>query len=267
MKRTILTFLCVFSAAAPAFCEENSGWLPKKKLFTPFFADLTQPAFALRYTKVSGGTLAEVNLGDEFGIYRRSLGGGELQFGLAGGAAARFDISKITNDYQIADYSLVLPADYVSGQWAFRAMYWHTSSHLGDDYIKRSGIAASSLRKHVTDDIRLSAAYSGIKPLRLYAGAGYAFNLIPKDDRRLRFQAGVEAQKPAGAGEIFAAADIQALERLGFRPSFCARAGIRRRSETSSASAFAEFFAGRLPYLGFMTEAETHWSLGLSFEM
>jgi hypothetical protein len=243
--------------------------LPQKKLFAPFPAYPTYPAFNLRYAVPAGsGSRAEINMGDEFGLVSAGFAdGGKAQLGIMGGVAARFDISKVTNDFEITDFSLAFPVDYIRGDWAFRAMYWHTSSHIGDDFIKSNAIASQLLSKNVTDEFRFYAAYDPVRFLRLYAGPAYAFNLIPSVNERWRFHAGAQARTGGAPVSYFAAADFQSLERNSWNPSFTARAGVRREAERSAVSAYAEFFAGRQPYLGFMTQSETKWSLGFAFEM
>jgi len=228
-----------------------SEWLPEKKqLFKPFQADQTQPSYVTRVSFPSGqGKRAEVNMGDEFGIYRGSLNGNSIQAGVMGGVAARFDISRVTNDLEIADYSLALPVDYALGGWAFRGMYWHTSSHIGDDYIRSRNV---SVRKNVTDEIKFYASRD-ITPqllsLRLYAGGGYAFNYLPKRSGALRAHAGAEWYHAKG---WFCAVDLQSLARLKYQPSLNARFGWRKHGRTGDFSIFGEFAAGHMPYLGFM---------------
>lgn len=252
----------------------GADWFPEgKQVFSPLAADLTQPAYAVRLTgPVGKSRLAEVNIGDEFGIFSwKTKKGGKMQVGLLGGVAARFDISKITNDLEVADYSGALPLDYSRGDWSARCMYWHTSSHLGDDYINHSN---PDIVKNVTDEWRGYVSYSpralrrdGRYSARIYTGGGYAFNLLPKREGRKRVQAGIELSVGSGSAEFFGAADLQSLERLGWQPSSSARIGWRKPGVSGTFSAFMEFFSGHLEYLGFMDRKETHWSLGMSFEM
>jgi len=254
--------------AAPAFASDFA-FLPRKKLFAPFIADPQYPVFAVRYSMIAGGAnRAEINMGDEFALVSSRLSGGAtVQFGIMGGVAARFNISEITNDFEIADFTLAFPFDYSLGPWALRAMYWHTSSHIGDDFIKGGAIAPQLLSKHVTDELRFYASYNPAGFLRVYAGPGYAFNLIPSTGERWRLHGGAEARTSGRPVSLFAAADLQSLQRNGWNPSFTARTGVRREGPTSAASVWCEFFSGRLPYLGFMAAAETKWSLGFGFEM
>jgi len=264
----IKRLLCcaVFSAfASAAFAGEA---LPQKHLFAPFIADPTQPSFGARYTGVVGsGNLAEVNMGDEFGIYAQDFNSGKLQFGIMGGVAARFDISKVTNDFQVADFSVAFPLDYKMDKLTLRAMYWHTSSHIGDDYIISHNLTPDQLSKHVTDDVRVYADYALCEHLRVYGGASYSFNMIPHTTKFYRVHTGAEASLVRGDKTYFAAGDFQSYQRMGWQPSFTTRLGVKKSGKTSAVSAYAEFFSGHLPYLGLMTETETHWGGGFIFQM
>lgn len=263
--KTLLSLALMLLPAACAAAE----FLPGKNLFRPFIADPTQPSYNVRLTgRVGAGKMAEINMGDGFGAVGWDLASGaQLRLGIMGGVAARFDIAKVTNDIQVADYSLLFPLDYKKGPWELRAMYWHTSSHLGDDYIKSNNMQPGDLDKHVTDDGRLLASYNVTPELRVYGGGGYAFNMIADSDGRHMLHGGWECVLPAGEKtSYFTAMDLQSWQRVGWRPSFTARTGVRAQGK-QAASVYLEFFSGQLLYLGLMPRTETHWSLGLGFEL
>lgn len=265
MKKLVFAVFAACFAVQGAWAAEI---LPQKKLFKPFVADPTQPSFAVRLTgKVGGNRMAEINMGDEFGIARWNAGANKIQFGVMGGVAGRFDISRITNDFQVADFSLAFPVDFVADKWGLRAMYWHTSSHVGDDYIITNGVVPTQLEKHVTDDFRLIGDYRPLPELRLYGGMYYAFNIIPHTSDRWHTQCGVEGEKRVENHAWFAAANLTAHAKYGWQPSFTSRAGWKYYGQTSSASLFGEFFSGHLPYLSFSDQTETHWSFGFSIAM
>jgi Protein of unknown function (DUF1207) len=266
MIKRILVFGFLFLLSCPLMALE---WIPPKTVFKPFLADLTYPSYNTRYTSIVGRkNRAEVNFGDYFAIVGNDMeSGNRIQFGILGGAAARFNISRETNDLEVADYSLAFPIDYKVDKLVFRLMYWHTSSHLGDDYIKSNNLAASTLKKHVTDEVRAYVDYNMSERLRFYTGFSRAFNLRPDTSKKNRFHAGLEGKIIKNSNEIFCAWDFQSLQRLGWQPSFTSRMGIRHKNEKNAISAFVQFFSGHLTYLGLMQNKETQWSLGFSYEM
>jgi len=257
---------------APGVCAAGD-FLPGKNLFRPFIADPTQPSYNVRLTAPAGvGRLAEINMGDELGLAAWETPSGKLQLGVMGGVAARFDISRVTNDFQIADFSLAFPVDYKTGPWELRAMYWHTSSHLGDDYVKSRDLQPSTLQKHVTDDFRALASFAVSDRFRVYGGAACAFNIIPSDAGKHMLHGGTEFFfGPESATKktrpFFLAADLQSWQRVSWNPSFTARAGIRAKGQQQALSGYVEFFSGQLLYLGLMPQHETHWALGFNFEL
>lgn len=252
---------------------QAARFLPQEKVFKPLSADLTYPCFNTRWTlPVGKKNLAEINIGDEFGILRFDFNGSFMQFGIMGGAAARFDISRITNDLQIADYTLAFPLDYVKGLWVLRLIYWHTSSHIGDDYIASNNIAASILKKNVTDDVRLISSFVLFDWIRIYQGYSYSFNTIPDTDKPHGFDYGFEITLPLdkngkSSKQIFLTSHFHALQRHGWQPSATARTGVKFNGEKSALSLFVQFFAGRLPYLGFNNQKETSWAAGIGYEL
>ncbi|MBI4057332.1 MAG: DUF1207 domain-containing protein [Elusimicrobia bacterium] len=249
-----------------------SAWFPSaQELFEPLRADLTEPQYALRYSiPVGKQGLGEVNIGDTFGVYRADLGEGwRLQFNAGGGVATRFDLSQKTNDLQIADFTGNVPLDLKYGQqWGFRVMYWHTSSHLGDDYIKRT---SPPLAKNVTDEFRWYLNFTPTTHWRFYAGTGYAFKLLPFAAGN-RFQTGAEWTSPVMAKnsvQYFVWSDLQSLERTDWNASLNTRAGVKLGDPhgKGSLSLFLEFFSGHIPYLGFSHQKETHWGVGFVFDL
>ncbi|HUT85258.1 MAG TPA: DUF1207 domain-containing protein [Elusimicrobiales bacterium] len=268
-KKTKIIFALFF-----LFCASSINaidFLPPKEVFASPIADLTYPAFSTKYTlPVGKKNLAEISLGDEFGIMRFNFENSFLQFGIMGGLVGRFDISRITNDLQIADYTLAFPFDYVNGKWILRLMYWHTSSHIGDDYIASNAITPPSLRKNVTDDVRILQSFDLFEWLRIYQGYFYSFNMLPDTDKPHGFNYGFEIYLPLTKDtptkkQFFLASDFKALQRLGWQPSVNVRTGIEFGGEKNTLSLFTEFFAGHILYLGFMNRTETHWAFGFSF--
>jgi hypothetical protein len=253
-----LALLALLAAPAAAGAE----LLPAgHRLFGVLLADPTTPVAAVRVlNQVGGRTYAEINIGDEFGLV--SSGGGAVQLGVAAGVAGRFDLSAETRDFQVADYTLLLPLDVALGPLALRTAYQHVSSHLGDDYLDRTHAPDP---KRSVDELRVTAAWR-FAPLagttaRLYAGGGLAFNVLPDDAGTGRVQAGVELAR----GGLFAAADLQLLERAHWKRSFTARAGWALAGAVATARIFVEYFAGPQPYLAFYDSPESRWALGLSF--
>ena len=147
-------FLLIFLA-----CPVGAEFLPPAhELFLPLRADPRELQYALREAApVSHGPLGEAAVGDYLGLYRWDLGSGKaFQVSVGGGAFGRFDLSSKTDDLESVDYYGNLPFDFRDGPWSMRFMPYHTSSHLGDDYLKRTGIVTE---KHAWDNLKWLVSY------------------------------------------------------------------------------------------------------------
>ena len=261
--RRALALAWTLGAAFPAAARAGELLPPSKELFPPLIADPGQPRYELRWTVPEGSRrVGEIAMGDELGLWRAASGG--FQVGAEGGVIGRFDISRVTNDIEVADYTFALPADLALGPASLRLAYWHVSSHLGDDYIR---LNAPSLAKATTDEVRTLASWRR-QGLRLYGGWAWAFHVLPGGGGRSRAQAGAELGGPRlGSGRLFAAADLQLPERADWDPDLAVRAGWRVPGRAGAVSFFVEFYEGHLPYQQFMARRETHVAAGLGFEM
>lgn len=258
MKALLLLLFAAPAAAAPRWFP------PAKEIFPPLAADPEQPAYILRMTFPVGMTrIGEAGMGDWFGLARWTTARGtDVQLGAFGGARLRFDLNVPTSDFLVGDYTGGLPFDVrFSERWSLRAMYWHTSSHLGDDYLKNTGARTV---KSVTDDLRVVAALRPVRPVRLYAGYGYAMKNLPNEDKN-RVQAGAEWF--SRRGPWWAALDVSAAGRAKWNPGVTARAGVRAKGERGGTGVFLEYFSGRRPYLQDRREPEDHLSIGFLFEI
>lgn len=259
-------------AGAALLCLPGPGraewWPAGRQLFPAPLADPTQPAYAARLGGADGGrTHADVNLGEEFGIL--SWAGGRRQVGVAVGVASRFDLSvREVRELQVADYTLAVPVDFDLDRLALRLSYLHVSSHLGDDRIAAQD--AAPLHKRASDELRLDVSVP-FEPLpgllaRGYAAGGYAYNVLPDGAGRARLQGGGELRRdlPSLRGALFAAVDLQVLERAGWEPALTARVGWESEEEPAALTLFVEYATGPPPYLALLDEAESRWGVGLA---
>lgn len=244
---------------------------PAHALFDPLIADPRELQFSLRMvTPVAGKNLGEAAMGDYLGVYQwngsRRV---KIQWGVGGGAFGRFNLSTTTNDLQVVDFYGNVPIDWAWGRWSSRFMIFHTSSHLGDDYLSGS---REVLLKHSWDSLRWLAALRPVPSVRLYGGPYYVFRSLPKDDR-LAWQSGVEwvlPKKWKNHFQPFFAADFQSWERNAWNPSLNVQAGLTLAGDTPSRrgiSLVGGYFTGPRPHGQFYPEKESSWFFGLRFDL
>ncbi len=252
---------------------ERTGWLPRSdEVFRPLLADPRELHYALRLVvPVSHQLHGEAAIGDYLGIYRWARGKDqEFQLSVGGGAFGRFNLAQVANDMQVVDFYANAPFDFRFGDWSARFMMYHTSSHLGDDFVKTSGQIPA---KHAWDNLRWLFAYDANAFVRLYGGYNYAFRELPGGHGRNAFQGGVELFSRRwwrGHAQTFWASDFQSWQRHNWSPAFNTQLGIKfvKDSETGRAiSLFTEYSAGGRPHGQFFREKESHWTLGIRFDL
>lgn len=269
-RRLAPLFLAVCLALPALGSAAERDWLPSsKELFRPLEADPKEIGYRLRWTAIRARpAVTEIGLGDYLGIVRAPLGGWDWQASLGGGAIARFDTSRPSRDFEVADFTLALPFDLRKDRHAFRAAIWHVSSHVGDDYVRRR---SAPIFKSYTDELVVLYSFSATPFVRLYAGGARAFVIRPTASRK-RGMAGFElGSRPFmnGRAQAVLAAHGEWYERRGDNVAVSLRAGLRAVDEqrVGALTAFVGLYEGPLYYQYRYPEREAHLTLGLSIEM
>jgi hypothetical protein len=244
---------------------------PAHELFRPLQADPTEAFFAVQYgAPVSQRAIATVNVGDYLGIYRWALPREEdaIQLNIGGKIFSRFDATPEHN-LQVIDYYGNVPIDVRLGRVSMRFMFYHDSSHLGDDTLRVKNIQSEN---HSWEALRSLISIQPFRPLRLYAGYTDAFHTKPGWDGPQAYQTGAEIYfAPIGENwHPYWANDIQAWHRSGYDPTWTSQLGFKLVGDTSSGrgiSYFVQFMRGpRLEGQTFNTH-ETVWSVGMKFDL
>lgn len=268
-RRLFRSFFLVLFLYLPA--HSDSGFLPSAhEVFKPLQADPRELQYALRVVlPVSHKLFGEAAIGDYLGLYRWTLANGAmLQVSGGGGMFGRFDLADTSNDMQTVDFFGNVPLDFRQGKWSGRFMLFHTSSHLGDDFVKTTGRV---IQKHSWDNLRWVLAYNPLISLRLYGGYTYAFRTLPEGIGRNAFQGGAEWSSgwwDGGHAQTYWANDFQSWGRAAWKPMFNSQLGVKFAQDTASERAvafFLEFGAGRQAQGQFFLQQETHWVSGVKF--
>ncbi len=240
---------------------------PSRDVFEPLKADPRELQYAIRAViPVGEHRLGEAAMGDYFGVNRWTTASGiQTQFSVGGGVFSRFDLAARSNNLEVVDFYANLPVDARIGKWSGRFMLFHTSSHLGDDYVRSTGAAVT---KRAWDVARLLNSYDVASNVRMYGGASYSFRTLPAAGRKA-LQAGLELQSDWYGDDhwkFFLASDFQSWERVGWQPQLTTQVGLTYRVSTSNprtATLFSEFGTGHMPYGQFYRQSETRWTLGV----
>ena len=211
-------------------------------------------------------------IGDYFGLYRWALPWPDsyVQWSVGGGVFARFDLVSVDKENEVVDYTATMPVDIRVGKWTTRLLPYHISSHLGDDYIKQTGLLP---QKYSFDSFKQLFAYEPTGAWRLYAGYNYIIRFRDVDLGRYALQTGTEWRSGWWAGghaQTFCAYDFQSWERVGWNPQITTQAGVRLAHDPmdkQAISLFTEYGAGHVSYGQFYQQKESHWVLGTKFEL
>ncbi len=243
---------------------------PAHEFFAPLLADESEPRFGFSLgAGVRERGLARVDVGDYLGIYRMALTrdvAAQLNIGAA--IFTRFDAT--THNIQVIDYYANVPVDFRSGKTSMRVMFYHDSSHLGDDYLKERGIQTTS---RSWEALRVVLAYDLLKTLRIYAGSARAMHTTPAWSGRQSVQGGAEIffRMPEKARWLpYWANDLQAWERTSWNPTWTSQVGLKTAADYSRGRGityFAQLRTGPRLEGQFFSRKETVWSAGLKFAL
>lgn len=242
---------------------------PAHEIFAPLQADPTELQFEFGFGfPVAQQGIAQVNAGDYLGIYRWALGNaGALQLNIGGAVNSRFDATP-AHDLQVIDYYGNVPLDLRIGPFSSRSMFYHDSSHLGDDYLREKDIEDEN---NSWNALREIASVQAAKALRLYGGYSWALNTKPDWSGRQAVQGGAEIYfntSEHGFWHPYWANDIQAWQRSNNDVTWVSQLGVRAGDEFSRGrgiSYFIQFKTGPRYEGQFYPDHETLWSVGLKF--
>jgi hypothetical protein len=159
------------------------------------------------------------------------------------------------------DYRFGFPLTFACGNWSGKIGYEHTSTHLGDDFIKETGQAKQGL---IRDEIVLGCAYRFWNQVRVYGVLGYALSMSsPVGDKPQRYDWGIEwsQQRNTGfLGQPFAAFDMELRQEQDFQPNLSTQVGWQWRCDGNvpSLRLALEYYDGKSPYGQFFRDRE-HW--------
>lgn len=250
-------------------------FLPEGRLFEPLIADPFWPRFSAAYQHYVDDeelqNVAAVTVGAIVGVYEGNFfAGGRWQAGVQANVAAIFDLDAPSSDLVNADYSLGLPLSYRVKNFSAILRVFHQSSHLGDEFILRTG----------TDRVNLS--YEGAdaclsydffkKTVRLYGGGGYLFRRNPDDLKPWSAQGGLEVRSPyAFFGKVvrpIAGADIRAREETDWDLDVSVRVGLQfetKKLRGRYLQLMAEYYNGHSPHGQFFERNIEYFGIGLQF--
>jgi hypothetical protein len=144
--------------------------------------------------------------------------------GLEAAAFARFALQVLQRELVATDWIFAVPVIWHHERGWTRVRFYHSSSHMGDEYSRRFGDPGVDFSR---DALEVLSFRRLLEVLGAWAGVRYGYNVKPEDDRRwiLRFGAQLEAQPDASLFLPFLAADAELDQEAGMRPRVEVRVG------------------------------------------
>ncbi len=147
-----------------------------------------------------------------------------LAVGVEGGAFARFGLQRTERELVNTDWVFAVPIVWWHGQHWLRLRYFHTSSHLGDEYARRFDLDGVNFAR---DAVELLGFARLVRLLGGYAGTRWAYLVHPEESGRWVVRGGLELGDPGGSGFVlpFASLDAELDEDNDWSPRWYARGG------------------------------------------
>jgi hypothetical protein len=228
--------------------------LPATLLWQPPMANPLQPRMALNLTTLRNDTTTktiDTAIGGELGLFRITPASGSgLQYEQDFFAVA---VSRFANnsDFTAADFRFGFPLTFAYDNWHAKVGYEHTSTHLGDDFVVKSGRRKMA---NIRDEVVFGLDYVFADQLRLYGVFGYAaYITTPTNSPPDRYDMGVEWSKNQTTdwrGQPFAAFDLEFRGDQNYAADTTLQLGWQWKNIDNGRSfrTGVELYNGRSPY-------------------
>ena len=252
---------------------------PAGELFPAYVADPHRPTNQIVsnfYTRTripeASSPRTMMAVGGRFGMLRvgqTTPGGRSWQVSLDAGIDALFD-SQSKNDALGWDgnYGLTMTTIAKGSPYAIKVAVLHTSAHMGDEYQDRTGITRTN---YTREEVAFAVARSMSPAWRVYGEFGIAYIMRSEEQRRGRWQGGVEYEtKPTvfgGRMAWYAAGDFSGLQERDWRLDTSLQGGLVTRTNGLTYRIFAQWYDGRSTLGQFTKYAEASLSLGIKIDL
>lgn len=262
----------VYGQSGPPAGPAQLVLLPDGPVYAPYLADPHEQRISLEWMQVgrvdipdTGSSRFGLHVGGEIGLLRGDYRGA-WQLNITAGYKGQFDNDE--NQDNIGwdgDYGLSL--EWAPGpRHAAKFFVLHTSSHIGDEYIERTG---RSRIDYTREEVGAALSWWPSPRWRGYLEAGWAYDLRNTAlQAPWRAQAGLEYETPRSllGGRLgwYAAADLSATEERDWRRDTALTLGVVLPGEGEDLRLDLQYVNGR-PFLGeFFRFTEEQLSLRLS---
>ena len=267
----------LLACAAPAAARNlEYGVIPETdQLFHRLLADPRQPQTSILFYCLGGKNLADVALGDTWGLARGRAPGRDgddwfFQLNVAGMGYSRFILSGGVNEFQTIDFFADVPLEIRHGRFSAQVMAFHESSHLGDDYIRRTRDLGF---RFSIEGVRSVLSFEPHRFLRVYGGGTGLIHAVPSGQEGA-LQYGFELRSPDLGWPrhrecwVYLAQDFKNYGRASWNLNSKTDLGLRvgEAKVIRALRVHLGYFGGRSEYGQLYNNREHYWDLGVSFD-
>jgi hypothetical protein len=265
--------LAILALPGRLTAQEARRLFPARELLPHLLAGPRDPATSAKLvgvtdnpTALGDGVEMEVSLGVTLPLYL--LAGLTTRDGLVVGveaaAFARFGLQVLERELVATDWVFAVPFVWHRAEHWFRLRYYHTSSHLGDEYARRFDVDGENFAR---DGVDVLAYLRPLGTLGLYGGARWDYSVHPEDSGRWTVRAGaqIESTSDDGAVRPFAAVDLQSEQDTDWSPRLHLQVGLwlPKIGGRRALRAVAELLTGPSPLGQFQGLGTTQIALGV----
>lgn len=271
-RRLLAGFLLLLACAARAGERSYDVFPRSDEVFKNLLADPRQIQLAASYYRWYGKNTADAALGHSWGMarWRTRDKAWVWQWDVEAMAYSRFRLSGAINEFETIDFFANLPIEIRHGIFSGRLMLFHESSHLGDDYIRRT---ADMGFRYSIDGLRATVSVEPAKCLRLYGGGTYLLHTLPSPARGA-LQGGFELTSneldllPDYPSWIYLAQDVQSHENVNWNVNSNTVLGLRVgfKGAIRSMRFYLGYFTGHSPYGQFFAQHDHYANFGIAFD-
>jgi len=260
----------VLPCAGEAWCWQV---LPDGLIYHSYWAGVHEPRLGIVMQHITGGdSFFDGTAGARVGVLRYGTPGAFFpqgwQLDAEAAALVRLTLDEI-RDFETADYRVGVPLTYGVENWQYKLAVYHLSSHLGDEYAIAHPGSLNDRINYVRDEVVFGASYYPALWARLYAEAGYAFN-VDGGAEPWEFQFGTELAQagPTGLrGTPFFAINGHLRQEVDFGGDVSAQLGWLWRGNSAQVMRIGlHYFNGKSSQYQMFNQSEQQIGVGLWYD-
>ncbi|MEM6799011.1 MAG: DUF1207 domain-containing protein [Planctomycetota bacterium] len=249
--------------------------LPDGLIYRSYMAGPREPRLSTQFFHASNvleksQTLWDGTVGGRRGLLRYGTGDPlkpqGWQVDIEGAALVRLNIAE-DRDVDASDFRFGVPITYGSGNVQYKFGYYHLSSHLGDEFIVRTG--STDRINYVRDAVIAGVSYNPAPAWRVYGEVAYAV-FTAGGAEPWEFQFGLEYAQPGPTGvwgTPFFATNAHLREEINFGGDWTTQLGwLWRGASGSTMRVGLHYVNGKSTQYQFFSSDEEQIGLGAWYD-